>query len=67
MKTLGKTFLDNFQSQATPQTTPQAAPAPTTPLSNKTGLNKTKTTALTQGVLQTLAQPQMGAMQNGNS
>jgi len=41
------------------------------PLSNNAGLNKTKTTALQQGVLQALSTPQMGAMQgamqNGNS
>jgi len=61
MKTLGKTFLDNFQSQTQPQT---QALAPT-PLSTKTGLNKNKTTALQQGMLQALAQPQgMMAQQN---
>ena len=62
MRTLGKTFLDNFQSQTTP--TPQTPPAPTTPLSTKTGLNRSKVTSLTQGVLQGLAQPQMMAQQN---
>lgn len=58
--TMGKTFLNKFQQQTQPQSNPLPAP---TPLSNKTGLNKTKTTALTQGVLQTLANPQ-GMMQN---
>jgi len=62
MKTLGKTFLDNFQSQTQPQTTP--APVQT-PLSTKAGLNKTKVTAMQQGVLQTLSNPQgMMAQQN---
>lgn len=65
MKTLGKTFLDNFQSQATPQTTPQVSA--TTPLSTKTGLNKTKVTAMQQGMLQTLSNPQMGAMAQQNA
>lgn len=62
-RSLGKTFLDSFQSQTQPQTPQVSSPAP---LSNKMGLNKQKTTALQQGMLQALAQPQMGAMQNGN-
>lgn len=61
--TQGQTFLKNFQQQTQPQQS-NSLPAPT-PLSNKTGLNKTKKTALQQGVLQALAQPQMGAMQDG--
>lgn len=60
---MGKTFLDKFQKQTQPQ---QSNPIQTpTPLSTKAGLNKNKTTALQQGMLQALAQPQMGAMQNG--
>ena len=62
--TQGQTWMKQFQQKTQPQQSNQL-PAPT-PLSNKTGLNKTKTTALTQGVLQTLANPQ-GMMQNGNS
>ena len=62
-KTLGKTFLDNFQSQTQPQTS-QPQVLASTPLSNKTGLNTQKKTALTQGVLQSLTQ---GPMQNGLS
>ena len=65
-KTLGKTFLKNFQQQTQPQQVQSNIPAPQ-PLSNKTGINSQKKTALQQGMLQALAQPQMGAMQNGNS
>lgn len=63
--TQGQTWMKQFQSQTQPQQS-NSLPAPT-PLSTKTGLNKNKTTALQQGMLQALAQPQMGAMQNGNS
>lgn len=52
--TQGQTFLKNFQQKTQPQ---QSNPIQT-PLSTKAGLNKTKTTALTQGVLQALSQPQ---------
>ena len=63
--TQGQTWMKQFQQQTQPQQS-NSLPAPT-PLSTKTGLNKNKTTALQQGMLQALAQPQMGAMQNGNS
>lgn len=63
-KTLGKTFIDNFQSQTQPQTPQVSAP---TPLSTKAGLNKTKVTAMQQGVLQVLSNPQMGAMAQQNA
>ena len=62
--TQGQTFLKNFQQKTQPQAQSNIIPA-STPLSTKTGLNKNKTTALQQGMLQALAQPQMGAMQNG--
>ena len=62
--TQGQTFLKNFQQKTQPQqSNPIQTPAP---LSTKTGINNQKKTALQQGMLQALAQPQMGAMQNGN-
>ena len=62
--TMGKTFLDKFQKQTQPQQS-NSLPAPN-PLSTKTGLNKTKTTALQQGMLQALAQPQGMMNQKGS-
>ena len=60
-KTLGKTFIDNFQSQTQPQT---QALAPT-PLSTKTGINSQKKTALQQSILGAMSNPQgMMAQQN---
>lgn len=56
--------MKNFQQQTQPQAQSNIIPQP---LSNKTGINSQKKTALQQGMLQALAQPQMGAMQNGNS
>ena len=61
--TQGQTWMKQFQQQIQPQ---QSNIIPQ-PLSNKTGINSQKKTALQQGMLQALAQPQMGAMQNGNS
>lgn len=63
--TQGQTWMKQFQQQTQPQQS-NSLPAPQ-PLSNKIGLNKQKTTALTQGVLQSLTQGPMGAMQNVNS
>ena len=51
--------MKQFQQQTQPQQQSNI-----TPLSTKTGLNNQKKTALQQGMLQALAQPQMGAMQN---
>lgn len=62
--TQGQTWMKQFQQQTQQSNPPIQTPMP---LSDKTGLNKTKTTALQQGMLQALAQPQMGAMQNANS
>lgn len=62
-RSLGQTFLKNFQQQTQPQVQSNIIPQP---LSTKTGINSQKKTALQQGMLQALAQPQMGAMQNGN-
>lgn len=62
--TQGQTWMKQFQSQTQPQQS-NSLPAPT-PLSNKTGLNNQKKTALTQGVLQSLANPQ-GLMNQMNA
>ena len=65
-KTLGKTFLKNFQQQTQPQQVQSnIIPAPN-PLSTKTGLNKTKVTSMQQGMLQALAQPQGMMNQKGS-
>ena len=61
--TQGQTWMKQFQQQTQPQAQSNIIPQP---LSDKTGLNKTKKTALQQGMLQALAQPQIGAVQNGN-
>ena len=68
METLGKTWMKQFQHQQAQQSNPIPTP---TPLSTKTGLNKNKTTALQQTLLNTISNPsgmmnQMGAMQNVN-
>ena len=54
--------MKQFQQQTQPQQ--QSSIPVSAPLSTKTGLNNQKKTALQQGMLQALAQPQMGAMQN---
>lgn len=62
---MGKTFLDKFQKQTQPQA--QSNIPASTPLSNKTGLNKTKTTALQQSLLGAMSSPQGMMTQNVNS
>lgn len=63
--TQSKTFLQNFSNAMAPAqepTTTTQAIAPT-PLSNKTGINTKKSTALQQGILQGLSQPMMAGAQ----
>lgn len=55
MKSQSRTFLQNFSNAMAPEEQTQSI-APT-PLSNKTGINKSKKTALQQGMLQAISQP----------
>lgn len=61
--TQGQTWMKQFQQQTQPQ---QSNPIQTPmPLSNKAGLNRTKTTALQQSLLGAMSSPQgMMAQQN---
>ena len=60
--TQGQTWMKQFQQQIQPQ---QSNIIPQ-PLSNKTGINSQKKTALQQGMLQALAQPQGMMNQKGS-
>lgn len=61
--TQSKSFLNNFSNAmaAEKSVTQQVAP---TPLSDKTGINTVKKTALQQGIIQSISQP-AGLMQQG--
>lgn len=58
MNNQSKSFLNNFSKAMAPETQ-SISPIP---LSNKTGINTTKKTALQQGIIQSISQPQ-GMMQ----
>lgn len=63
-KTMGSNFVNTFsKNMAAEQPTP--ATLPQTNLSTKTGINKKKTTALQQDILNQLSIPSMGQQQQG--
>lgn len=57
MNSLGQSFVKRFK-QNQPQETPQPSLQPQTPLSNKMGVNKKKTTQLQQGIINNMINPQ---------
>ena len=60
--TQGQTWMKNFQQQTQPQAQSNIIPQP---LSNKTGINSQKKTALQQSLLGAMSSPQgMMAQQN---
>lgn len=62
MNSLGQSFVKRFK-QNQPQETTTTPLQQTTPLSNKMGVNKKKTTQLQQGIINNMINPQQ--MQEG--
>lgn len=61
----GKSFIDTFSNNlAQDQVNQSAVPQPAQ-LSKKMGVNKKKTTALQQNIINVIQQPKMGMMQQG--
>lgn len=73
MNSFGKSFIDTFsntmaqdQNKKVNQSAVSGSSVPQSiPLSNKMGVNKKKTTALQQNIINVIQQPQMGTMQQG--
>lgn len=68
MNSFGKSFIDTFSNtlaqDQNKKVNQSAVPQPTQ-LSNKMGVNKKKSTALQQNIINVIQQPQMGMMQQG--
>ena len=66
MNSFGKSFIDTFSNtmaqDQNKKVNQSAVPQPAS-LSNKMGVNKKKTTALQQNIINVIQQPQMGMMQ----
>lgn len=68
MNSFGKSFIDTFSNtmaQDQNKKVNQPSVQGTTPLSNKVGVNKKKTTALQQNLITMIQQPQAGMVQQG--
>lgn len=66
MNNFGKSFIDTFSNTMAQDQNKKANLPQSVPLSNKMGVNKKKTTALQQNIINVIQQPQQaGMMQQG--